>query len=158
VDITAKLADPRIGSTGACGVYLMKAATFLFCALIVAPALMGAPMQDGDDWPTASAHDSDLVSEKLATLASDIRGGKFAKIGSVLLARHGRLVYEEYFDGGPDTLRDTRSATKSITDILIGIAIDEHKLSDVHARVLNLLPERKRRIQNPEPRKDSIKL
>jgi CubicO group peptidase (beta-lactamase class C family) len=139
-----------------CGMYLVKAAAFLFSALIVAPTLMGAPMQDVDDWPTASPHDSDLSSEKLATLASDIRGGKFAKIGSVLLARHGRLVYEEYFDGGPDALRDTRSATKSITDILIGIAIDEHKLSAVHARVLNLLPEHKRRVQNPDPRKDRI--
>lgn len=136
--------------------YIMRAAAFLFFALIVAPTLMGAPMRDVDEWPTASPDDSGLSSEKLATLASDIRGGKFAKIGSVLLARHGRLVYEEYFDGGPDDLRDTRSATKSITDILIGIAIDEHKLSDVHARVLDLLPEHKRGIQNPDSRKDRI--
>ena len=64
-------------------------------------------------------------------------------MGSVLIARHGRLVYEEYFDGGKDELRDTRSVTKSITDILIGIAIDEHKLSDVHTTVLDLLPEHK---------------
>jgi CubicO group peptidase (beta-lactamase class C family) len=53
-------------------------------------------------------------------------------------------------------LRDTRSATKSITDVLIGIAIDEKKLNGVDARVLQLLPEHARKLQNPDPRKDKI--
>ena len=78
------------------------------------------------------------------------------KIGSVLVARHGKLVYEGYFDGDASTLRDTRSATKSITDALVGIAIDEHKLSGVDAKVLALLPERARKVQNPDPRKSAI--
>ena len=71
-----------------------------------------------------------------------IRSGEFKKIGSVLVARHGKLVYEGYFDGDASTLRDTRSATKSITDMLVGIAIGEKKLSGVDARVLAFLPER----------------
>ena len=58
-----------------------------------------------------------------------VRAGEFKKIGSVLVARHGKLVFEDYFDGDAGTLRDTRSATKSITDVLVGIAIDEKKLS-----------------------------
>lgn len=74
----------------------------------------------------------------------------------MLIARHGKLVYESYFDGDAATLRDTRSATKSITDILVGIAIDEHKLSGVDAKILALLPERARRVQNPDPRKTAI--
>ena len=74
----------------------------------------------------------------------------------MLIARHGKLVYEGYFDGDAATLRDTRSATKSITDILIEIAIDEHKLSEVDARILALLPERAKKIQNPDPRKSAI--
>jgi CubicO group peptidase (beta-lactamase class C family) len=85
-----------------------------------------------------------------------IRAGDFKKIGSVLVARHGKLVYEGYFDGDAASLRDTRSATKSITDILVGIAIDEKKLSGVNARVLALLPDRARKMQNPDPRKDRI--
>ena len=89
-------------------------------------------------------------------MADDIRAGKFVKIGSVLVARHGKLVYEGYFDGDAATLRDTRSATKSITDVLVGIAIDEHKLSGVDARVLTLLPDRAQKIQNPDPRKAAI--
>ncbi len=108
------------------------------------------------DWQSASASESGLSQAKLDAMASDIRAGKFAKIGSVLIARHGKLVYEGYFDGDAASLRDTRSATKSITDVLIGIAIDDHKLSGVNARVLALLPERAKKLQNPDPRKTAI--
>jgi CubicO group peptidase (beta-lactamase class C family) len=85
-----------------------------------------------------------------------IRAGQFKKIGSVLVARGGKLVYEGYFDGDASTLRDTRSATKSITGALVGIAIADKKLSGVNARVLELLPERASKMQNPDPRKGKI--
>jgi CubicO group peptidase (beta-lactamase class C family) len=78
------------------------------------------------------------------------------KIGSVLIARHGQLLYEDYVEGDVGTLRDTRSATKSITDVLVGIAIDEKRLSGVDARILELLPEHAARIENPDPRKDKM--
>src|SRR5262249_41012068 len=82
--------------------------------------------------------------------------GEFKKIGSVLVARHGKLAYEAYFDGDANTLRNTRSATKTITGSLVGTAIDEHKLAGVDARILALLPERARKLQNPDPRKTAI--
>jgi CubicO group peptidase (beta-lactamase class C family) len=107
-------------------------------------------------WPTASLGENGFSESRLAALDTAIRSGEFKKIGSVLIARHGKLIYESYFDGDATTLRDTRSATKSITDALIGIAIDEHKLSGVGAKVLALLPERARRVQNPDPRKSAI--
>jgi CubicO group peptidase (beta-lactamase class C family) len=92
----------------------------------------------------------------LQELERVVRGGEFKKIGSVLIARHGKLVYEAYFDGDVNSLRDTRSATKSITDALVGIAIAEKKLSGVDARVLALLPEHAQKLQNPDPRKEKI--
>ena len=45
-----------------------------------------------------------------------LRDGSFARIGSVVVARNGELVYDRYVDGDAQFLRDTRSATKSITD------------------------------------------
>lgn len=108
------------------------------------------------DLPKASAEENGVSSEKLHSLETAIRSGEFKKIGSVVIARHGKLIYEAYFDGDAATLRDTRSATKSITDILIGIAIKDKKLSGVDARVLAWLPERAQRMQNPDPRKDRI--
>jgi CubicO group peptidase (beta-lactamase class C family) len=97
-----------------------------------------------------------LSTEPLDAMEKAIHAGDFKKIGSVLVARHGKLIFEAYFDGDAGTLRDTRSATKSITDILIGVAIGEKKLSGVDARVLALLPDRAKKMQNPDPRKDKI--
>src|SRR6266852_8802641 len=108
------------------------------------PSTASASKTATGNWPTASpAEGGGLSDARLRSLDAAVRSGEFKKIGSVLIARHGKLAYEGYFDGNGDsaaaTLRDTRSATKSITDVLIGIAIDEHKLSGVNTRVLGLL-------------------
>jgi len=130
---------------------------FLVCTLLCSVVRLNAQAPiSKSDWPRASAADARLSEAKLRTLDAAVRSGEFKKIGSVLIARHGKLAYEGYFEGDAETLRDTRSATKSITDILIGIAIDERKLSGVDANVLSLLPERVRRMQNPDPRKTEI--
>jgi CubicO group peptidase (beta-lactamase class C family) len=108
------------------------------------------------DWPVGPADANGISIDKLRAMETAVRAGDFKKIGSVAIARHGKLVYETYFDGDANTLRDTRSATKSITDILVGIAIQEKKLNGADARVLALLPNRARKLQNPDPRKNEI--
>lgn len=119
--------------------------------------VVGAPAEKShDDFATAAPESAGVAAKPLRDMETAIRAGEFKKIGSVVVARHGKLVYESYFDGDASTLRDTRSATKSITDVLVGIAIGEKKLSGVDARVLALLPERARKLQNPDPRKDKI--
>ena len=60
--------------------------------------------------------------------------GEFPKTTSVLVVYHGRLIYESYFgEGGRDFLNNTRSATKSITSLAVGLAIDDHAISAVTA-------------------------
>lgn len=136
---------------------ILSRATLLTLALVWSSAATIAQTQPSNaDWPKASAADSGLSEAKLRSMDAAIRSEEFKKIGSVLIARHGKLAYEGYFDGDATTLRNTRSATKSITDALVGIAIGEGKLSGVDARVLSLLPERARKMQNPDPRKASI--
>ncbi len=85
-----------------------------------------------------------------------VDSGQFQKIGSVLVEQDGRLIYEHYFQGDAHTLRDTRSATKSITSILTGIAIDSHKISSVSAPLFSFFLGRK--VENPDPRKAKITL
>ncbi len=92
----------------------------------------------------------------MTAMEQDIQAGKFQKIGSVLVEQDGHVVYEHYFDGDAATLRDTRSATKTITSLLTGIAIDEHKIPGVSASVLSYLPGRT--MENPDPRKAKITL
>jgi len=123
---------------------------------VVALSLSCVAQNRRADWMKVGPTDSGLSETKLRSMEDAIRGGDFKKIGSVLIALHGKLAYESYFDGDAATLRDTRSATKSITDVLLGIAIGEGKLSRVDAKILTLLPERGRKIQNPDPRKANI--
>jgi CubicO group peptidase (beta-lactamase class C family) len=141
---------------------IMIMAAALSLAILASPAsgfaqnASSLPQRNSDGWPTATPDSVGISTTPLTEMATAVRSGEFKKIGSVLIARHGKLVYESYFDDDASTLRDTRSATKSITDILIGIAIGEKKLSGVNARILALLPEHARKLQNPDPRKDKI--
>jgi CubicO group peptidase (beta-lactamase class C family) len=106
--------------------------------------------------PRATLQQAGLDPAPLQKMEAAIKAGEFKKITSVVIAKDGKLVYESYFEGDAASLRDTRSATKSVTSILIGLAIQDKKLSGVDARVLDLLPERRRKMQNPDPRKDKI--
>src|SRR5262245_43333461 len=85
----------------------------------------GTPENRSDGLITASPDSVNLSREPLGRMEAAIRSSEFKKIGSVLIARHGKLAYENYFEGNADTLRDTRSATKTITSALVGIAIAE---------------------------------
>ncbi len=70
-------------------------------------------------------------------MESAIRADEFKKITSVVIARHGKLAYEGYFVGtDASTLMETRSATKSITSMLAGIAIDQGLLTGVDTPIL----------------------
>ena len=120
-----------------------------------AEAGLSCPEAKNDGLATSSPESEGVASKTLRDMEAAIRGGEFKKIGSVLVARHGKLVYEANFEGDATTLRDTRSATKSITDALVGIAIGEKKLG-VDSRVLALLPQRARNMQNRDPRKEKI--
>jgi CubicO group peptidase (beta-lactamase class C family) len=116
----------------------------------------GACVARADDLPVAEPGAVGLAAEPLARMEQSIRAGDFKQITSVLLARGGRLAYERYFDAdGPEGLRNTRSATKTITGMLVGIAIDRGSLSGVDARVLDFFPD-KQPLQNPDPRKAQI--
>jgi CubicO group peptidase (beta-lactamase class C family) len=116
-----------------------------------APAATG---QDG--WQLANPAAVGLSARRLEDMESAIRAAKFNKITSVAVARQGKLAYEAYFAGsGAATLMDTRSATKTITGMLVGIAIDKGMLAGVEAPVLSFFPD-KQPVKNPDPRKEKI--
>jgi len=85
-----------------------------------------------------------------------IRAGDYKQVTSVLVARDGKLLYEAYFDeGGAQARRNTRSATKTVAGMLVGIAIADGKLSGPQAPIMPLLRD-KLPLQNSDPRKDAI--
>ncbi|HEV7514354.1 MAG TPA: serine hydrolase, partial [Candidatus Acidoferrum sp.] len=97
-----------------------------------------------------------LSPQRLAQMERSIRAGDFKQVTSVLISRRGQLAFERYFDqAGEEGLRNTRSATKSITGMLVGIAIDRRLLSGVQAQILDFFPDRLP-VQNPDARKARI--
>lgn len=118
-------------------------------------AVISMPLLGADDWTTVAPADVGLSAVPLQSMETAIRSGTFQKIGSILIARHGKLAYETYFNGDASTLRDTRSAAKTITSMLIGIAIDGKVIPGVDARILPYFPD-KQPLMNPDRRKNDI--
>jgi CubicO group peptidase (beta-lactamase class C family) len=61
-------------------------------------------------------------------------------LASMIVLRHGTPVFEQYWNGyDKDTLHDLRSATKSITSLMVGVAIDQGMLSGVNEPIATRL-------------------
>ncbi|MEX2211894.1 MAG: serine hydrolase [Gaiellaceae bacterium] len=91
-------------------------------------------------------------------LGEALGAGEFAAVTSVLVARGGDVLLELYTDAGAAAgeLRNTRSVTKTITGMLIGIAVERRHIGDVTARVFDLLPARRRSLRRWDERKAAI--
>lgn len=130
-------------------------AVFLSSHLGVPDVQARASERADDGWVTADPGQVKLSPARLQALDAAIRSEGFKKITSVLVARHGKLAFEAYVDSNATALQNTRSATKTVTGMLAGIAIDKGLLKGVGAPVLPFFPD-KRPLQNPDPRKEQI--
>ena len=102
-------------------------------------------------WPQA------LPAPAAQAMEAAIRGGEFKQVTSVVIARHGAIAGEWYFDDqGAEGIRNTRSATKTVTGMLTGIAIDRQLLPGLDTPILRYFPDKEAKIQNPDPRKGRI--
>jgi len=127
----------------------IAAAAFLSCRALSAHAA-------DDGLASVAPEAAHLSVSALQRMEQSIRKGDFKQITSVLIARDGRIAYERYFDdAGRDGLRNTRSATKTITGMLTGVAIERGKLAGVEARVADFFAD-KQPFANPDPRKAQI--
>lgn len=82
---------------------------------------------------------SALAADDFASLDAAIEAGEFGRVTSILVERGGEVLHERYYTGDADTLRDTRSATKTVTSMLVGAAIADGGLEGVNVRVLEAL-------------------
>ena len=89
-----------------------------------------APLVLADSWAIAEPNKEGLnvpALEKLISAVSD----ENPKINSLTIARHGKLIVDEYFNGySPDSLHKIWSITKVISSTLIGIAANQGLLSE----------------------------
>ena len=84
-----------------------------------------------------------------------MRLDEFGQITSLLVSRGGELVHEQYLDGDAETLRNTRSCTKTVVGMLLGIAIERGLAADVSMPVHELLGEAQAAL-HADPRKQAI--
>lgn len=117
-----------------------------------------APVAHDDGWAVAAAHAEQVDTTPLAALETKLADGTYKNITSILIARDGKLVYEAYFNGSDaEHLNDVRSASKSVTALLVGAAIDRNLIPNTQAKVYGYFPD-KQPIQHPDPRKQAITL
>lgn len=119
---------------------------------------LGLPVELNDGWTIGNLTESRISPEPLLELIEEIQADTFPDVHSVLIAHKGKLVFESYFPGytfdyegkdfrgswiefGSETLHNVASVTKSITGILVGIAIDQNCLPDLDASVFSFFPE-----------------
>ncbi|MPY90693.1 MAG: serine hydrolase [Luteitalea sp.] len=86
----------------------------------------GALVAVDDGWRSSSLEAEGLNAAAMVEVTEFIREDAHGDFRSLIVARSGRLVFERYFNGhGRDSLHDIRSATKSLTSAVVGIAIAE---------------------------------
>jgi CubicO group peptidase (beta-lactamase class C family) len=113
----------------------------------------GAPLPLEDGWRIDTPDAAGFDRSRLCGLADRLQDAD--DVHSVVVARHGRLIFERYFAGydepwGHDDRRyefdatmkhDMRSVSKSVVSLLAGIAIDRGLIQGVDAPVLQFFPE-----------------
>ncbi|MEO1166295.1 MAG: serine hydrolase [Chloroflexota bacterium] len=104
-----------------------------------------------------NADDAQIKSTVLSQMDDAIRAGDFKQITSVAIARDGEMIHEAYYHGTAETRRNTRSATKSITGMVVGIAIKQGLLDSAEQTVLSVLHQHQPQVY-PDLRKQHITL
>jgi CubicO group peptidase (beta-lactamase class C family) len=106
--------------------------TFAFKRIAVirtSPYRYRRPSAADDGWQTARLRDVGLDETKIAELINSLRarppGLRSPRLQALLIARHGHLVLDEYFDGfDAHRPHDVRSAGKSVATLMVGKAIE----------------------------------
>jgi hypothetical protein len=112
-----------------------------------------APDQLDDGLEVSALSDENIDARLIHSMVRRAHANSSYQHRSILIARNNKLVLEAYFNGwNRDRKQDIRSATKSITSSLVGIAIDKGFIADVHQPVLGFFNEYAS-IQNPDQRK-----
>jgi CubicO group peptidase (beta-lactamase class C family) len=106
------------------------------------------------DWQVTKPESAGLRSEPLVALVKWLDGNQ-ANIHGIVVVRHGKLVFEHYRTGedecwgmplgkvvhGPESKHDFRSVTKSVTSLLLGIALERKLIGSINDSVLGWFPE-----------------
>ena len=119
-----------------------------------------APPQTNDGWQTASLGDAGMDTAAFVDLMNGLVHRNDDDVHGIVVARGGRLVFEEYLSGEDldlsnlsdgiaftyeefdrNSLHCLASDTKSVTSLLLGIAIDQGLIAGTDETMFSFLPE-----------------
>jgi CubicO group peptidase (beta-lactamase class C family) len=124
---------------------LMRRIALMAALAIVCVAPCQAAADRAVPWPTqgweAARPEDQGMDGSLSGRIESYIAEKLPKTTSIVVVRHGYLVYEKYYQGNQDTLRDTYSVTKSFTSALVGIAIANQQLPGLDSKAITLLKD-----------------
>ena len=110
-----------------------------------------------DEWQTSTPEVHSMNVTRLQEMETYINDSSWADdIISLLIVHDGYLVYENYF-GHPeniDVANEIHSCSKSVTSLLVGIAIAQGYIGGVDDFVLDYFPDRT--FENMDARKEAI--
>jgi CubicO group peptidase (beta-lactamase class C family) len=95
----------------------------------------------GSGWALSTPEEQAMDAAELEAMTAYIDEHDM-QVDSIVVVRHGRIVFEEYGAGyAPDKKHPLYSMTKSVTSMLVGIAIDAGTIEGLDVPVTELLPE-----------------
>jgi len=100
-----------------------------------------APENTGDGWRVSTPEAVGMDGAMLLAGLHDIRDGDYPGVDSMVVVKNNAVIAEGYFNGyARDALHDVRSASKSVTSALAGIAISQG-LFGVDDSIAQLIPQ-----------------
>lgn len=130
----------------------------VYCLLALCSTSLAADKEidteHGIGWTVAEPADAGFDPVALADLAHLIDSSvNMPNVHAVLIEHNGHLVFERYWAGedgelgyvehGPETLHDIRSISKSVTSLLLGVALDTSVENELSRSITEFFPDRK---------------
>ena len=122
-----------------------------------APYRYRPPLARDDGWPTGTLEEAGIDRRGIEAYVQRVLDEpdlEHSELHGLLIARHGKLVLEEYFHGqNRDKLHETRSAAKSMTATLAGAAMHAGVPLQLSSRVYEVM-----KFPADDPRKKAMTL
>lgn len=104
------------------------------------PYVYNIPAAMDDGLSVSSLDEAAINKDSMSALTQKVIDGKYADIHSLLVARHGHLIYEEYFyNYHRDHVYNIQSANKSLVSALVGIAIAKGEIKSTASTLCQYL-------------------
>jgi len=138
---------------------LLLLSVVLICTPACAPSgyVCQVPNDTDDGWSTASLGEVGMDETRIQALMKGLSGLEDNPLHGIVIVRNGKLVFETYYSGEDlsvegglhtvrkefdrDTVHCLASTSKSVTSILMGIAIDLGIVGSVDEKLFSFFPE-----------------